>query len=149
MFLVLLLASAVTVLDVATKMAVMTGMVEGQSIPIIDGLLALHYIRNSGAAYGLLSGQRWLLVIITAGVAAGLFWYARQARSILERTGLSVLLGGAVGNLINRVLWGPVTDLIEIIPLSSIFQVFNMADIAITFGVILFVWGTLRQPRTT
>ena len=149
MFLILLVASVVTVLDVVTKMAVMTRMVEGQAIPIIDGLLALHYIRNSGAAYGLLSGQRWLLVTITAGVSAGLLWYARHARSILERTALGVLLGGAVGNLINRVLWGSVTDLIEIIPLSSIFQVFNMADIAITFGVILFVWGTLRQPRTT
>lgn len=143
----LMLAGAVVALDMVTKMTVMARMALGQAIPLIEGLLTLRYIRNPGAAYGLLAGQNWLLVTLAVLVIAGLLWYARQARGSLERTALGLLLGGAGGNMVNRMLWGPVTDFIEVNPLVFIFQVFNLADVAITSGVILLCGAAWRQAK--
>lgn len=150
MLFVLLIGGAVAALDVGTKLAVMSRMTEGQAIPVIEGLLTLHYVRNPGAAYGFLSGQRWLLAIVAAVVSAGLLWYARQTVSLRERVALGLILGGALGNLHNRLVWGAVTDLIQINPLARVFQVFNIADIAITAGVVLMIWSSWhhsKEPR--
>lgn len=141
----LLVAGGVLAVDVATKTAVMAGMIQGQAIALIEGWLTLHYIRNPGAAYGLLTGYRELLVALTVGVILGLLWYARQTKGSLERVAIGVLLGGAVGNLVNRVLWGPVTDFIEINPVAALFQVFNVADVAVTTGTILLLWNAWRR----
>lgn len=144
----LLTAGAVLSLDLATKLTVMSRMAEGQGIPVIPGLFTFHYVRNPGAAYGLLTGQRWALAVLAAGVAAGLLWYARRAQPGLERLALGLLLGGAVGNLHDRIRWGLVTDFLEINPLTFVFQVFNVADMGITFGVILLLWATWRHPQS-
>lgn len=150
MLFVLLVGVAVAAIDIGSKLAVMATMIEGQAIPIVHGLLTLRFIRNPGAAYGLLSGQRWVLVVVTALISGGLVWYARHAKLTQERLGLGLILGGAIGNLHNRLVWGAVTDLIEINPLSMVFQVFNLADVAITFGVIMVLWSSVRaSPERT
>lgn len=147
LFTTVAVAGAVLALDMTTKLAVMARMAEGESIPVIAGLLTLHYVRNPGAAYGLLSGQRWALAALAAAVALGLLWYARNSRNRLERVALGLILGGALGNLIDRLRWGLVTDFLEINPLTFVFQVFNVADMGITFGVVLLIWGAWQQQR--
>ncbi len=147
MRLVLAVAVLWATLDLGSKVAVMRSLVEGQAIPVVDGLLTLHYVRNPGAAYGILLGQRWLLAILAAGICVGILWYARQVTAVRERIALGMLLGGAVGNMHNRLVWGAVTDMIEINPLTAVFRVFNVADIAITFGVLLLAWSMVRGPR--
>ncbi len=147
MRLTLVVAGLWAALDLGSKLTVMNSMVEGQAIPLVEGLLTLHYVRNPGAAYGLLSGQRWLLAVIAAGVSVVILWYAQQARTTRERVALGMLLGGALGNMHNRLAWGAVTDLIEINPLTVVFRVFNVADIAITGGVLLLLWSMVRVHR--
>lgn len=115
-------------------------------IPVVAGLFTLRYIRNPGAAYGLLHGQRWPLAALAAAVALGLLWYARRARGRGEQVAVGLLLGGALGNLHDRLRWGLVTDFLEINPLAALFQVFNVADMGITFGVLLLLLSTWRQP---
>lgn len=145
MFVTLLMAIFTLVIDVITKTTVMARMLEGEAIPIIKGVLTLHYIRNPGAAYGLLTGHRWLLVVISILVIMGILWYVSQTKSVLEHVALGFILGGAVGNLINRIIWGSVIDLIEINPLTTFFQVFNLADVAIVSGVTLLFWTILKK----
>ena len=147
MLTVLLVGIVVAALDLVSKLAVMATMVEGQSIPVIQGVLTLHFIRNPGAAYGFLLGKRWVLATLAALVSGGLVWYARQTKLPQERIGLGLILGGAIGNLHNRVAWGAVTDLIEIDPLSNVFLVFNLADVAITAGILLLLWTAFRQHK--
>lgn len=147
MRLVLAVAALWAAIDLGSKLAVMRSLVEGQSVPVIDGLFTLHYVRNAGAAYGLLTGQRWLLAIVAVGISLGILWYARQATTTRERLALGMLLGGAIGNMHNRLVWGAVTDLLEINPLTALFRIFNVADVAITLGVLLLVWIMIRTPR--
>ncbi len=142
----LLTAAAVLTLDIVTKLIVMSRMVEGQALPVIHDLFTLHYVRNPGAAYGLLTGQRWILATLAAAVVVGMLYYARQTQGRLERLALGMLLGGALGNLHDRLRWGMVTDFLEINPLVFVFQVFNVADMGITFGVIGLLWYIWRHP---
>lgn len=134
------LAALVLVLDQAAKHLVMASLVPGQILTVVPHVLQLTYVRNPGAAYGLLSGSRWLLAglaLLLAGL--GLFLAPRLERP-WERAALGLLIGGALGNMVDRVRWGLVTDFIEIKPLP-IFQVFNLADLAITAAV---AWAVLR-----
>lgn len=135
----LLVAALVWGLDILSKQLVMARLVEGQSVSVIPNLFYLSYTRNPGAAYGILSGSRWLLALI-ALVAVGFFIYgSRRMQRGAERVALGLLIGGALGNLLDRIRWGLVTDFLEIRPLRSIFQVFNVADLAISSAVVLAV----------
>lgn len=140
------MAALVLVLDQAAKYLVMASLVPGQIRTLIPHLLQLTYVRNPGAAYGLLSGRRWLLAgaaLLLAGL--GLYLAPRLERT-WERAALGLLIGGALGNMVDRVRWGLVTDFIEIKPLP-IFQVFNLADVAITLAVAWAVATWLLESR--
>ncbi|MGE5590637.1 MAG: signal peptidase II [Bacillota bacterium] len=140
------LAALVLALDQIAKYLVMASLVPGQIRTLIPHILQLTYVRNPGAAYGLLSGNRWLL----AGAAlllAGLGLYlAPKLERTWERAALGLLIGGALGNMVDRVRWGLVTDFIEIQPLP-IFQVFNLADMAITLSVAWAAVTWLLESR--
>lgn len=149
MRIITVVALFVAALDIGAKLAVMNKMAEGEIIPIVNGLLNLHYVRNSGAAYGLLTGQQRLLVILAAAAITFLiFFYARRLSTSVDRIALGMLLGGAIGNLQNRLLWGAVTDYIQINPLTFVFQIFNLADVSIALGTSLLLWSVSRLWKT-
>lgn len=147
MRLTLVVAGVVVALDVITKLAVMAALPEGQVVPIISGLLSIVHVQNHGAAYGLLFGRRWLLAGAAAGLVAALLWYSRQVQQPATKVACGLVAGGGIGNLIDRVLRGAVVDFISIDPLAFAFQVFNLADTAITCGVVLILVGEWRQLR--
>ena len=147
MLLTLGIGGFVLVLDIITKVVVMARMTEGQEIPVIPGLVTIRYIRNPGAAYGLLAGHRSILVVLATVAAVGILWYAYRSQRGLEQVALGLLLGGAVGNLVDRLRWGLVTDFFSIDPLEFVFRVFNVADTSVTFGVLLMLWGAWRPSR--
>jgi signal peptidase II len=139
-------ASAVVVIDQLTKALVRANMEPGESIPVLEGIFHLTYVRNIGAAFGLMPGNRVMFmavaVVVLVGVSAYM-WIARpQSRVILS--GLGLVVGGAIGNFIDRFGAGRVTDFFDF----QVFAVFNVADSCIVVGVaLLMIWGILWAPK--
>lgn len=122
-------------LDQVSKWLVRDAMDLGQSIPIISSLMSLTYIENRGAAFGIMAGGRVLFIALTFLLLAFLLWYRHQNKhqSFLLEMSTGLIIAGALGNLIDRILKGSVTDFIDF----HFFPIFNVADIAVTCGVFL------------
>jgi signal peptidase II len=142
---------AVVVLDQLTKWVVQHSLVHGQSIEILP-FFNLVLVYNPGAAFSFLSSasgwQRELFIAI--GVAAsGLIVYLlrRHAADAWFCFALSLILGGAIGNLIDRVRLGAVIDFLDVHAAGYHWPAFNLADSAITCGAALLIWDSLRRPR--
>lgn len=139
----LLLVVLVGAADIASKALARAFLAPGGEIDLLPGVtLALSY--NTGMAFGLLQDSRWLLLIGGAVIAAGLaFWLLREPRP-QSRAALSLILGGALGNLIDRLARGEVTDFIDLHAFGHHWPTFNLADTALTVGVALLVLD--RRP---
>ena len=125
--------------DQGTKALTRAGLAYGERRPLIDGVVGLTYVRNSGAAFSMLGGGRWfflaLLVVFFAVVAVLIRRKVIAAPFALWC--LAAIGGGALGNAVDRAVSGEVTDMIE--PLFVNFAVFNVADVFITCGAIALV----------
>ena len=124
--------------DQALKTYIRTKLVPGWSIVLIPGVLNLTYLRNSGAAFGLLTRKTEFSVIITVvAISTIIYVYPQLPKNKkMLRTGLSLGLAGALGNLIDRVRFGYVIDMFD---LNFWPGIFNLADLAIVVGVILII----------
>ncbi len=131
--------------DQATKWLIRETVDRGDSHPVIWPLEIVHFT-NTGAAFGMLQGAGPLLVMTSVvGMAAiVIFLFNPSFAHPLMRLGLAFMLGGAIGNLIDRVKDGEVVDFIKV----PNFPAFNVADSAITIGVLLLIWTMLREPQT-
>jgi signal peptidase II len=149
--------SLVVLIDQITKIWIDKTMSLYQSTPIVPGLLDLHYIRNTGAAFGILSGShtgfRIPFFILVSSVAIGIIlflFYKLEESEVMMPLALSLVLGGAIGNLIDRIRLGEVIDFILFHYKAFQWPAFNVADIAITVGVTLLVLKIFllekRQP---
>jgi signal peptidase II len=147
------IAGAIVALDQLTKGLVLSMLPEGSSIPVIPGILLLTHVRNPGTAFGLLRESGPILTIITlAAIAFIVSYWLYVRRSGLERSpllflGLALPLGGAMGNLADRIRLKHVVDFIDF----RVWPVFNVADSAITIGACLvayyfFVIQEARAP---
>lgn len=123
----------------------------GASLPIVPGHFALTYTQNFGAAWSLLWGHRGVLIGIASAVTLGIVIYAvrLKERHGLHMAGLGFLLGGALGNLIDRARLGYVVDMFDLQNNGqNIFPIFNIADIAIDVGVgLLLLYNFLGSRR--
>ncbi|MET1177946.1 MULTISPECIES: signal peptidase II [Bacillales] len=136
-----LIALLVIALDQLTKWMIVKKMEYGESIEIIENLLYITSHRNRGAAWGILQGQMWFFYIITIAVIIGLVYYIQKMAkgSILLGVALALMLGGAIGNFIDRVARQEVVDFVHAYIFSYSFPVFNVADAALSIGVGLLV----------
>jgi signal peptidase II len=154
----LVVISLITVLlDQIAKQMVMAWMSIGQSIPILDGFLNLSYVRNPGAAFGFLSSSSeafrvpFFIGISVVAIGAIVFFYVREAQeSLLMQVGLSLVMGGAVGNLIDRIRFQEVVDFLDVYYKQFHWPAFNVADSAISVGVSvlildMFISGTRKK----
>ena len=109
----------------------------------LPGLLRCHPVRNSGVAFSMLSGRPWLLCAVTALVLAALaaWLIARPDEPPLVRAGFLLVLGGGIGNLIDRVIYGYVNDFLELEFVR--FAIFNVADVFVCVGAALAMLGLL------
>jgi len=138
-------ALVMVVIDQIFKLWVRTNFQVGETQPVIEGWLRWTHSLNTGAAWSMLAGQRWLLVLISIGVSGFILMMAHEflrepVRRTLPLLGLGMIFGGAIGNLIDRILHGVVTDMIDLdtpIEFLRTFPIFNLADSALTVGVIL------------
>lgn len=146
-------AMVVVALDQATKMLIASRMELHQSIPLIDGFAALTYVRNTGAAFGILAGRGAALrvpffLFISAFAVALLVWFLRgvpPGRRLLV-IACGAVAGGAIGNMIDRMLLGEVIDFVDLYVGTYHWPAFNVADSAITLGVLVLCLDALRQP---
>ena len=143
-------AGTVLALDQWSKSVAATRLSLGQPVRILGDFLRLTLVHNSGAAFGLFPGSRLPFILISVlAIAVVLYLFARDAyRSLLNRLLLGCILGGALGNLVDRVRWGQVVDFIDVGWATVRWPVFNVADSAVTLGVILLAWNLARSGRT-
>jgi signal peptidase II len=147
-----MVAGAVLVLDQATKALILKHLPLGDSIPVIPGFFDLTHVHNPGGAFGFLSGVsaevRSLLFVAVSLLATGLILYFYWQTPIRQRflaVGLSLLFGGAVGNLVDRIRFGIVVDFLDLYAGELHWPAFNVADSAITVGMFIFAYHILFQ----
>jgi signal peptidase II len=149
------LALLLILIDQVSKWLIVHNLKLYESRSVIGDFFVITSHRNRGAAFSILQDQQWFFIIITVVVVAGLVWYMQKVqreRKALLAVALSFLLGGAVGNFIDRALYGEVVDFLQFNFVFSIFghavnytfAIFNIADSAITVGVILILIDALR-----
>lgn len=144
-----LIALAIIALDQITKWLIIINMELGESIPIIDGFFHLTSHRNSGAAWGILQGQMIFFYIITlVFIAAAVYYMHKYARdNKLLGISLGIIIGGAIGNFIDRLFRHEVVDFADFTIFNYNFPIFNVADSALTIGVILIIIVTIIEER--
>lgn len=135
------LSMAVILLDQATKYLIQSRMVTGESWPVIAGIFHITYILNAGAAFGILENKTWFFILVALLLIGGVAYIYPKlpAGKPLLRVGAGLLVGGAVGNLIDRIRIGSVVDFFDF----RIWPVFNVADICIVCGVACLVYVLL------
>ncbi len=150
----LLLSLAVLVFDQWSKWRIEATLPHHGSIPVIDGFLNLIHVRNTGVAFGLFaaegaaSSEAWLTVLggIALVAVAAYFWQT----SLADRTllvALALVIGGAIGNLVDRIAAGAVTDWVDVYVGAHHWPAFNVADAAISIGISLMILDSLRPRR--
>ena len=149
------LSAVVLGLDLSSKWLAEASLLPYQQVPLIDGLFSLMLAYNPGAAFSFLASaggwQRWFFSVVALVVSIVLvIWLSRLSRDKwLEALGLALILGGALGNLYDRVMHGHVVDFILVHWQQSwFFPAFNIADSAITVGAILLI-ADMFWPRET
>ena len=144
------ITGVIIVADQITKLLVHRSLGLYDSIAVIPGFFDLVHVRNEGVAFGLLNDtDLGFKAVITSALAVaallGIIWYARQlqAHERLARLGVAAILGGAIGNLIDRVRLGYVLDFVDVYWGTWHFWAFNVADASITVGAILVMTDLL------
>ena len=145
-----ILPVVIVALDQATKAMVRASVPVHDSVTVIPGLLNITHALNSGAAFGILDGATFpfktaLIAIIATAALVGVGMYAASLahHQLVARTGLALIVGGAAGNLIDRVVAGSVVDFIDVYWRTHHFWAFNVADSAISVGVTILILDML------
>jgi signal peptidase II len=139
--LLLTIAAAVLLLDIVTKVLAVRFLVPGQPVSIIGDTVTWTLVRNSGAAFSMATGYTWMLTLVAMGVVVGIIWMGRRLVSPWWAVGLGMILGGALGNLVDRFFRAPGPLRGHVVDFLSIgwWPVFNVADPAVVGGAMLLV----------
>ena len=117
-----------------------------EAVTLIPGLIGLRYAHNTGMAFSLFSGNPWALGVISVALVAGGFLVLRRYRlGVLPAVSAMLMLGGALGNMIDRFARGYVIDMFEV--LAFRFAIFNVADAALCVGCALMAWSLVFRPK--
>ncbi|MCH8004229.1 MAG: signal peptidase II [Nanoarchaeota archaeon] len=135
-------ALIIILFDQITKFLIRINFQLNETFPIIKNIFRLTYIHNFGAGFGILQQQKWILIFISLIVIGVIFYYFDRIKDkeILLQVLVGFVLGGTIGNLIDRIIYGFVIDFIDF----RIWPIFNVADSFVTIGVIgliIYLWG--------
>jgi signal peptidase II len=147
----LLLSAAIVAADLATKEWVSSVFRYGESVAVTP-FFNLVLVHNTGAAFSFLAGaggwQRWFFSAVAIAISGVIVWMLRKpGNGQLLSAALALVLGGAIGNLYDRVTLGHVVDFIQVHAAGYYFPAFNVADSAITVGVVLLIWDSLFNTQ--
>jgi len=147
----LLVSVAVVAADQATKALILAAFKPGEELPVTS-FFSLALAFNPGAAFSFLAGadgwQRWLFAAIAVTAAVVIVWLLRRGGSVIYCLGLALILGGALGNLYDRLAIGTVVDFLLFHYRSWAYPAFNIADSAITVGAALLILDSFRPQST-
>jgi signal peptidase II len=148
----LALSAAIVAADLATKAWMSAAFRYGETLEVLP-FFNLVLVHNAGAAFSFLAGaggwQRWFFTAVAVAISAVIVWMLRKpGNGRLLSAALALVLGGAIGNLYDRVTLGHVVDFVQLHAAGYYFPAFNVADSAITVGVALLIWDSLftAQP---
>ncbi|RPJ42985.1 MAG: signal peptidase II [Candidatus Latescibacterota bacterium] len=146
----ILLGAATLAFDQVTKALVALSLPHGSSVPVLGDKLRLTHVQNPGGAFGLFRNSGSAFAIASVAAVIVLLWALTryEARSRASRAALGLVLGGAVGNLVDRVRFGRVVDFLDAGWGDLRWPVFNVADIAVVAGVILFLLAAMRSGES-
>ncbi|MBQ7504059.1 MAG: signal peptidase II [Ruminococcus sp.] len=138
MYLVLILSAVVAAVDFLLKLLVINNLKPAGTVELIPGLFSLKYVENKGAAFGMLSNARWIFIVFTIVIIIALIYIMirKKINGKLFSIASILIIGGGIGNLIDRVFYGYVVDYLSI---SFFPPVCNFADYCITIGAVLMV----------
>ena len=148
MFYLLLICGGAVALDQIVKALVVANIPLGGTAKLIPGIIRLTYVRNSGAAFSMLEGQRGFFLVLTAVFLVGVVYCV--VKKVFPRAYfplIALITGGAIGNLIDRVVHGYVVDMFELEFMD--FAVFNVADLFLTFGAAILLIYALFFDKST
>ena len=134
-------------LDQLAKYLVVAHLTEGTTVQVLGVLLQFHFVTNSGAAFSFANGFTWIFSIVAIGVVVFIIWFARRIHSLGWAVMFGLVLGGAFGNLTDRLFRPPgfaVGHVVDFIQIWGFPAIFNIADVAITFSMALFIVLSLR-----
>lgn len=145
------LALFIVILDQLTKAWVISGidLREMRQVAVLPPIFNLTWVENRGVSFGLFGdgSARWYLSVFSIMVAGALAWWALKADRRLLITAIGLVMGGAIGNVIDRVRFGFVVDFLDFSGTGFFPWVFNVADSAISIGVVLLIWDSLRAEK--
>jgi len=147
----IMVAVVVVGVDRLTKLWILSALDRGEVIHVVPGFLSIVHVRNPGAAFGLLAGaaspwRELALVAVSAAAVVGFGWMLNRMprHAIAERTATAAVIGGALGNLYDRVVYGEVVDFVDVYVGNWHWPAFNVADSAITIGIIILILQAFR-----
>ena len=145
---ILLIIISIFLLDRFTKVLVINNLTLGESLSVIDGFFNITYVNNHGAAFGILDGKVIFIVVVSILIFAYLIYEIRKdSHSKLITTSISFVIGGLLGNLFDRVVYGHVIDFFDFNFFGYDFAIFNVGDAFIVIGTILLAIGFLLEER--
>ena len=145
---IILLSILFLCLDIFSKQIVIHFMVENQTIQIIPHLFSLTYVKNTGVAFSMLEGNILFILLMSVIVVGVLIYFAKNRESgQLENLCYSMILGGALGNFLDRIFYGYVIDFLDFTLFGFKMAIFNVADVLIVCGVFLLIVLELLKER--
>jgi len=145
----IIISLGVLLIDMLSKVLIKHFILLGIRVRIIKGFLYITYVKNTGAAFSIFRNNTIFLIILSILVIGLLFYYLNKKESIskLENISYGLILGGALGNLFDRITYGYVIDFIDIYIFKYDYPVFNIADMAIVIGVIILIIDLFRGEK--
>lgn len=139
----LAVALLVIIIDQTSKFLVRANLSQGNSFSLINGVFSITNVRNPGGAFGLLPNQQWLFMLVSllVVVAMVIFFIIKRPQKLAVKVSLGLAAGGALGNLIDRIFFGLVTDFLDF----HFWPVFNLADSSIVIGLAILLFVYLRE----
>ena len=137
---IFIISFIVLLLDIISKRLIMGNMIEGESINVINNFFSITYAKNTGVAFSFLDGHVDLIVIMTLIIIVLIFKYIKNnIKNNIDMVSYSLVIGGAIGNLLDRVIMGYVIDFLDFNIFGYNAPIFNLADTFIVIGVILLI----------
>lgn len=139
--LIIFLTLVFLVIDIISKVVVSNLMNVNDSVTVIDSFFSITYVKNTGAAWSMFSGNTWFIIIISIMIIALIVWYIykNKPKYTMEKVAYSLILGGAFGNFIDRIFYGYVVDFFDFNIFGYNYPVFNIADSFIVIGILLLI----------
>lgn len=141
-------------IDIISKQIISHVFSVFDSVKVIPHFFSITYVKNTGAAWSILAGKRWLLLLVSFLIIVFFLLYIRKNKNatLLEKIGYSMILGGAIGNFLDRAIYGYVIDFLDFSIFGYDYPIFNLADSFIFIGVFLLIltmWGCKNGNKSS